>query len=157
MRLIQIIFLMSLVLNGCAVMPTAAPRVTHVHTLFEVGLVGRDRYRLTGAGELRNALRNTGEGVIGREEFLRVCDSYFQHPSVSGHHLGYPEHRIRPVIVAYSYRAGPPGDDTYDPQHLAPILAVAREYGCDVCVVHPSEGGLQFQWAWRESLQGKKP
>lgn len=85
-----------------------------------------------------------------------MCDSYFQRLSRSGVTLGYPEHRIRPAIVAYSYRAGPPGDDTYDPRHLAPILTVAQKYGCDVCVVHPATGGLQFQWAWDEALRVKK-
>jgi len=63
---------------------------------------------------------------------------------------------LRYTINLYSFNLPPPhtwgGDET---AHIAPIVAIARQYGCDVYVIHPDQAGFDVADSYYQSFPPK--
>jgi hypothetical protein len=119
----------ALFLGSCAGSPIkrgGSTRVVHVATVVELELVGIDRYKT-----------KHSSSDFGRDHLVRLLDHYFSrnNDKIAG---------TRPAIVVYSHTSGRPEDDESGPTHLAPIVAAAQRYGCDVYVIQPASGGVKF-------------
>jgi hypothetical protein len=91
---------------------------------------------------LRGANREMGR-EISREELLAFLRAFF-----TQHDNRVPNQRY--TINVYSGDLPPPYNSGHDEsKHIAPIVEIAREYGCDVCIIHPHQGGFGLNDAFR--------
>lgn len=116
-------------------MKRSTPSVVHVPTIIQLHLVGTDRYRT-----------EHSETTFAQDDFVRLLEQYFSRNNdrICG---------TRPAIVVYVNIAGDAEEFDREAGHLAPIVAVARDHGCDVYVIHSPAGGLKFRSTVYEFLR----
>ena len=116
-----------LVLIGCASACASTPRdagVTRLVPLVSIDLVGTDLYRLSA----------TGREVMTRDEVVTYLRALLRTRDVRSGPYRY-------TILLHSFDAPPPDTLGTESAHIAPVLGVAREYGCSVSIVHPEQAG----------------
>ena len=105
---------------------SAEPPVTHLAPLVTIDLVGTDRYRIHGTTHM-----------LPRDKLRPYIAELLKHAPL------HPDRRYS--IAAYSYDVPPPNSIVDTPEHLAPILDIAREFGCDVYVIHHDQAGFNVE------------
>jgi|UniRef100_UPI0037836068 hypothetical protein len=116
-------------------MKRSTSSVVHVPTIIKLHLVGTDRYRT-----------EHSETTFAQDDFVRMLEQYFSRNNdrIPG---------TRPAIVVNVHIAGDTEEFDREAGHLAPIVAVARNHGCDVYVIHTPSGGLKFRSTVYEFLR----
>ncbi len=123
---------LSLILAGCAVSNGVRagrePRVTYLSPVTEIDLVGTDSYR-------RHGCYNE---EMTREELQRYLHELFiKHDNrLDGkrYSIGvYDGLDLGPDLGKFG---------AAEAKQMAPIVTIARKYGCDVYVIHPDRFGL---------------
>jgi hypothetical protein len=102
------------------------PVVTHLAPLVSIDLVGTAEYRIHATAHM-----------LPRDKLRPYVAELLKHAPV------HPDRRYS--IALYSYGVSPPNSVVDTPKHIAPVLEIAREFECDVYIIHPDEAGFNIQ------------
>jgi hypothetical protein len=123
--------------SGCGTL-SREPHVTRVVPVVAIDLVGTDRFRLGTGGEL-----------MTREQLLTYFHTLFaRHDPRVG--------RYRYTIILHSYDCPPPDTIGREPEHIAPVLDIARQYGCSLTIIYPEQAGPDIVGSYYESFPSRR-